>query len=559
MTSPSFVLPESKLQCQYMFGEYYVYLSCSGKCRDYTPCPVTESNIPTHLSCPGQYSARVSTLANNSYLTFGVRAGRNTYRNDIFMCNDTHLCLEYSRVCDLVRDCDDGSDESLCTNNFQCKSSNKSIPVWHACDGNIDCTDHSDECNKDCGSKMILGNSLLKISSWSVGFCSFSLNLAVLPKSIKAMFTCRTAASFTNTALVSMVSLGDLIVGGYLIILSYYDSFVNGERYCVQQTEWLVSSMCSFLGVLSTVGSQISIFAVTVLSLIRAVGIYRSNDNLAVPGPVNRKSVICSTAFCITILLAALSIALFPIYPEFRDKFVNGVLISEKIRLFVGPENKASFTKVIGGYYGRIHTGSGFVSWKTILEMIDSMFTKELGYEDPTKDKRNLGFYGNDGVCMFKYFVTREDPQRYYVMGVVAMNLFCFFLTAISYCTITIITTRTRAAASTADQGVAAMNRKVTAIVLTDFMCWLPFIVVCILHYTEQMDATSWYSTFSMVIIPINSLINPLLYHDVVHKVSELSITASTRVTHMYNRALTKMLAHNEATEEKTEEGVGDN
>ena len=55
ITQPSFIIPENKLQCQYTFGECYVYLSCSEKCEDQITCPVTESNIPTYRSCEGQY------------------------------------------------------------------------------------------------------------------------------------------------------------------------------------------------------------------------------------------------------------------------------------------------------------------------------------------------------------------------------------------------------------------------------------------------------------------------------------------------------------------------
>ena len=60
------------------------------------------------------------------------------------------------------------------------------------------------------------------------------------------------------------------------------------------------------------------------------------------------------------------------------------------------------------------------------------------------------------------------------------------------------------------------MNRRIAIIITTDFLCWVPFIVICILHSLEVIDATPWYSIFSMVILPINSVINPLLYDDVV-------------------------------------------
>ena len=59
------------------------------------------------------------------------------------------------------------------------------------------------------------------------------------------------------------------------------------------------------------------------------------------------------------------------------------------------------------------------------------------------------------------------------------------------------------------------MNRRITIIISTDFCCWVPFIIICALHLLEVLDATPWYSIFSMIILPINSIINPFLYDDV--------------------------------------------
>ena len=60
------------------------------------------------------------------------------------------------------------------------------------------------------------------------------------------------------------------------------------------------------------------------------------------------------------------------------------------------------------------------------------------------------------------------------------------------------------------------MNRRITIIITTDFCCWIPFIVICALHFLEALDATPWYSIFSMIVLPINSVINPLLYDDFI-------------------------------------------
>ena len=79
------------------------------------------------------------------------------------------------------------------------------------------------------------------------------------------------------------------------------------------------------------------------------------------------------------------------------------------------------------------------------------------------------------------------------------------------------------------------MNRKIAIIIATDFCCWVPFITICVLHSLEVFDATPWYGLFSMIILPINSVINPLLYDDAV--TSFLKIPCSCFMARISNTA----------------------
>ena len=152
------------------------------------------------------------------------------------------------------------------------------------------------------------------------------------------------------------------------------------------------------------------------------------------------------------------------------------------------------------------------------------MFSHDLDYEDLTEKVDKVDFYGSDGVCLFKYFVQNQDPQRLFVWSILALNFICFVLISISYLFIGILSRRSsRSLASSKNNRQIAkrnnrMNQRIAIIITTDFLCWVPFIMVCILHSLEVIDATPWYSIFSMVILPINSVINPLLYDDVVTK-----------------------------------------
>ena len=162
--------------------------------------------------------------------------------------------------------------------------------------------------------------------------------------------------------------------------------------------------------------------------------------------------------------------------------------------------------------------------------MIKNMFSQQYGGVTSHK----LHFYGNDGVCVFKYFVTPDDPQRAFTWVMLGVNFCCFLV--ISYCYLLIHYKSSASARSLSNNSQVgrrnkALQRKVTLIILTDFLCWVPFILVCGLHYLRVLDASPWYGTFTIVILPINSVINPLLYDGTVSGlVGRLIAPAASRV-----------------------------
>ena len=108
-------VPSSKIDCSHIFGESYVYLSCLDLCLD-SACPLENTPL-IHNSCPGQYTDRIFTLANNSYLTFVTNNNpEGLYEQNFFQCKNSK-CVKYGQVCDLVDDCGDFSDEINCTNH----------------------------------------------------------------------------------------------------------------------------------------------------------------------------------------------------------------------------------------------------------------------------------------------------------------------------------------------------------------------------------------------------------------------------------------------------------
>ena len=507
----SVILPHAKQLCDYMYGEQYLYTSCTGRCIR-ASCPF--KTIPRYEVCPSQFPNRIGTIVNNEYLVFVTKSYGNVFTNRYFVCDDEIKCIDYSKVCDLVYDCNDSSDEVRCINHFKCNSSTKLIPKTKKCDGHIDCFDLSDECNEQC-SKEILDGYWLKGLSWLIGLLAIVANLTIIGKCLWTLKRCRTLPALINRSLIAIIALGDLLIGCYLFIIASYDRMVFQKSYCRQQLTWITQLECSVIGVVSTIGSQISLFSMTGLSIVRMHGIWKSMN---IPVEVTKLKFLWIILMMTILILNSAVIAVIPLMSSFEDLFVNGIKFSDKIRIFIGPSSKATLLEVIEAYYGRTKVTSP--NWKMLIQMVKDMFSHDLNYEDPTIKVDKINFYGNDGVCLFKYFVQNDDPQKLFVWSILALNFVCFSIISASYLVIGILSHRSSQSLSCQQiqKRNNKMNQRIAMIITIDFLCWVPFIVICMLHSLEVIDATPWYSIFSMIILPINSVINPFLYDDTLTK-----------------------------------------
>ena len=520
------MVPDAMIDCRHVYGEHYVFLSCLGLCSNNTICPLTRQLIWN--SCPGQFeNKRVFTQGMNGELTFLLRDRRTgELGDDLFRC-ENNKCLTYDKICNLIDDCGDSSDESSCFNHYQCKTSKEYLPITQMCDGIIHCSDMSDECNDICGQRLI-SSYFIRIVAWVVGILAILLNGISLLNNISTISKCKSEPALLNNGLIAVISSGDLLMGFYITVITVFDSYY-GSKYCFTHLEWISSDTCVALGAISTTASHISLFSMTLLSLLRLSGI---KNDFVIPKSVSKASLKKLAGMVVIIITASLAISLTPLVKGLEDFFVNGIRFDVSNTLFHGCPNKKVLQSILHEYYGRIRMDD--LKWAQINTLVKPMFSHDYG----GISYKRQSFYGNDAVCMFKYFVRKDDPQGIFVFILLCFNLICFAVIALSYGTIVIKTKQSAEVVGknntdkTAKKVNAKLHRITIWIALTDFVCWVPFIVVCCFNYLDILDATEWYSFFSILVLPINSVINPILYDR----------SLETFIYSIYSKIKTKMI-----------------
>ena len=146
------------------------------------------------------------------------------------------------------------------------------------------------------------------------------------------------------------------------------------------------------------------------------------------PGPGRKKSVLKVTTITILTISASVCMAVIPLLGTFEDFFVNGMKYDPNNPLFVGLPGKDQHFKAIKEYYGRMKKST--LSWSLTNRMVDNMFTQQnIGHIE----RKKVAFFGNDVVCLFKYFANSDDPHLPFVSAVLALNFACFMIITISY------------------------------------------------------------------------------------------------------------------------------
>ncbi|XP_072017042.1 G-protein coupled receptor GRL101-like [Amphiura filiformis] len=312
-----------------------------------------------------------------------------------------------------------------------------------------------------CGS--LMQNDVLRVFMWVLGISAVIGNVFVVAVRVREKTTSPTHAK--QSFLICNLAVSDCQMGIYMLILASVDLYY-GDEYFIYSDQWRSSKLCKLASFLSLLSSEASVFFITLISIDRFI--------------------------CI-------------VFPFGKFKFHR---ISTKVA--------AGIIWVIAFVFGLAPTlqagpESDFYDLSDVCIGLP-LITRPSSYSIQSS---NIG--GPDSGRSFDIPVPeRFKPAWYYSIAIfLGINLVCFLAIFVCYVVmfikVKISSKRVKKNQSQRDDIKIAM--RMAAIVGTDFICWMPVIIMGILSQTGAVIIPLQMYTWSVVLIlPINSSLNPYLY-----------------------------------------------
>ncbi|XP_044177278.1 G-protein coupled receptor GRL101-like isoform X2 [Acropora millepora] len=139
-----------------------------------------------------------------------------------------------------------------------------------------------------------------------------------------------------------------------------------------------------------------------------------------------------------------------------------------------------------------------------------------LGLEYFYDKKHSVGFYGKSAVCLPLQLSSERMAGWEYAAGIfIGLNFVSFVYILVAYIVMFItVKNSSKKVRSTNLKRESQMARRMFFIILTDFLCWMPVILIGLLSllgkfHDPERQAYIWIAVF---VLPVNSSINPFLY-----------------------------------------------
>ncbi|KAJ8298829.1 hypothetical protein KUTeg_022889 [Tegillarca granosa] len=167
----------------------------------------------------------------------------------------------------------------------------------------------------------LIENNILRVSLWVIGIVAVFGNMSVLIYRIKDK---RGLYQDTFSVLVGNLTVADTLISVYLISIGIIDVEFRGE-YIWREYKWRNSKLCSVLGIISVLSSEVSVLTISFITIARY---------LAVKFPFKEHRITRKDAVSGSVIIWMISffIALIPYFMFEKYYSASGVCVSLPLR-----------------------------------------------------------------------------------------------------------------------------------------------------------------------------------------------------------------------------------
>jgi len=154
-------------------------------------------------------------------------------------------------------------------------------------------------------------------------------------------------------------------------------------------------------------------------------------------------------------------------------------------------------------------TNSTLQSWFKVIETISYKFRYN-------EIKGEFGFYSQTSVCMPRFYSSTSESSWEYSTFLITLNFMLFIYMVVVYILVYKKASGMSVSTSTKKDPNRGMQKRISRLLLTDFLCWIP---VCIMAYLSVAGVSlppDAYIVSAGFLLPINSAMNPLIYSKLI-------------------------------------------
>lgn len=418
-----------------------------------------------------------------------------------------------------------------------------SIPENKKCDGKPDCLDSSDEvdCQNPFSSReKMIRNSFLENLIWVMASIAVVGNVMVILENYfswrelnKSPSAVKSVTMF-NRILIVNLAVADLLMGITLFIIAIKSAIFSGH-YSTIDSSWRTSMTCNAIGILTVIASETTVFTLVVLTFHRLFGVYN---------PFISRNLKIRYAFLGAFLTWTLSslLAFIPLMPQVKQSMLISVYTnhSSYFRFTSVPWKQFEiFSRRLFTIGNRSdYQESYFSDWKSCVHQL------ELHYPDYVpKIYGYFGYYSDHGVCIPRLFrIKKAPPLNSLTLVIISINFAALVFIIVAYC---FIYRKSNVKVGEGDNTVAerrasVMQRKITILIATDLCCWLPICIITFLSNTVYHISGTAYVVTAIILLPINSSLNPIIYSNAFAYSREFLMTAIRNVRQSIREKLSR-------------------